>query len=164
MAQKASYATQARGWLFRTGWKAHASELSDRATSWFGVERRDPLDDRRFVELALALPNRQLLQGARTKVLLREAMGGLLPETVRQRGDKAEFSDMVMRDLRVQGGRALFEKLASAEMGWVDQARVLEGYDEADRRFTGGPASGRERVFHLWAVVAIERWLRACSL
>ncbi len=162
--QKIGYVAAERAWLLRTGWKAHASELSDRATSWFGVERRDPFDDRRFVELALALPNRQLLRGTQTKYVLRQAMTGLLPESVRQRADKAEFSEMVMRDLRAQGGRELFENLACAELGWVDEPLVLAGFDDADRKFAGGPATGRERVFHLWAVLAVERWLRACTL
>ncbi len=68
-----------------------------------GVEARSPLLDRRVVEFALARPVAERTDGVETKILLRRAMAGLLPESVlaprsRRTGSTAGFSRRRMRE------------------------------------------------------------------
>lgn len=61
----------------------------------FNIESRHPYFDIRLVEFCLSLPAEYKLKLGVSKRILREAMKGILPEPVRIRNDKAEFSKPV---------------------------------------------------------------------
>lgn len=63
----------------------------DRNSMAHGVEARLPFLDYRFVEFALGLPDAYKLSRGVTKRVMREAMHGVLPESVRMRMDKMGF-------------------------------------------------------------------------
>ncbi|MGQ0812307.1 MAG: asparagine synthase (glutamine-hydrolyzing) [Nitrospiraceae bacterium] len=63
----------------------------DRNAMAFGIETRLPFLDHRLVEFLLPLPNECKLRDGWTKVILRESMRGILPESVRLRADKMGF-------------------------------------------------------------------------
>jgi asparagine synthase (glutamine-hydrolysing) len=63
-------------------------ERYDRVAARLAIEARDPNLDIRLVELALSLPGAQLLGSGWPKIVLRRAMGGLLPDDVRWRTGK----------------------------------------------------------------------------
>lgn len=63
-------------------------ERYDRVASTVAVEPRDPFLDLRVVALCLSLPGSQKLSGGWPKVILRGAMAGRLPDTVRRRPGK----------------------------------------------------------------------------
>ena len=67
---------------------AVAHERFDRVAASFGVESRDPFTDLKLIEFALSLPLSQRQRGGWPKILLRRAMQGLLPDTVRWRRGK----------------------------------------------------------------------------
>ena len=59
------------------------------------VELRHPFCDRRLVELAVSIPDEQMVYGGEPKGLLRRAMATKLPELVRYRKDKADFGELI---------------------------------------------------------------------
>jgi asparagine synthase (glutamine-hydrolysing) len=63
----------------------------DRFSMGHGVEVRSPFLDWRLVCYCLSLPPGAVLGGGYTKRILREAMRGVLPESVRTRGDKIPY-------------------------------------------------------------------------
>jgi asparagine synthase (glutamine-hydrolysing) len=63
-------------------------ERYDRVASAIAVEPRDPFMDIRVAQMCLALPMELLQRDGWPKVLLREAMAGLLPDEVRWRRGK----------------------------------------------------------------------------
>ena len=63
----------------------------DRNSMAHSVESRVPFLDYRLVEFNLGLPDSQKLNAATTKVILRNAMKGILPEKIRMRMDKLGF-------------------------------------------------------------------------
>jgi asparagine synthase (glutamine-hydrolysing) len=65
-----------------------------------GVEWRFPFLDRRLVEFVLGMPTACRFRDGATKVILREAMRGILPETVRTRRNFVHFTDLLARGLR----------------------------------------------------------------
>jgi len=72
----------------------------DRASMAHGVEVRMPFMDWRLVTLAFGLPDDSKIGNGYTKRILREAMAGLLPESIRLRTNKIGFTsplDLWMR-------------------------------------------------------------------
>lgn len=63
----------------------------DRNSMAHGVEARVPFLDHRLVEFALSVPVDHKIRGGRGKLLLREALKGVLPEVVRKRRSKLGF-------------------------------------------------------------------------
>ena len=66
-------------------------ERYDRVSSAWAVEPRDPFIDRRVVAFCVTLPGNQRLDGGWTKVILRRAMAGRLPDSVRWRPGRSHL-------------------------------------------------------------------------
>lgn len=64
----------------------------DRSTMAHSIEGRSPFLDHRLVSYAFQLPDNWKLRGPLNKYVLREAMRGKIPESVRSRPDKMGFS------------------------------------------------------------------------
>lgn len=74
--------------------------MNDRAAAAFGVENRTPLLDHRLVEFAFRLPPELKIQGEQTKILLRRASRGLVPDAIVDRPEKKGLGVPVGRWLR----------------------------------------------------------------
>lgn len=81
----------------------------DRSSMAHSVEARVPFLDHRLVEYLLTLPDRCKIHHGMTKLVLREAMRGVLPEEVRLRQDKLGF--VTPEAVWVRGAAADFRKL-----------------------------------------------------
>ncbi len=143
--------------LLHSGWTAHSNETTERSQSFAGIEGRSPFFDRRIIELAFAIPEDQRGRGERTKVVLRNAMRGLLPEVIRNRPDKAEFGHTACQTLDQPEARSAFRRLRLGEMGWIDAAVARRMY----RRALAAHASGKQatRLWPLWMIFASEIWV-----
>ncbi|MFY9531578.1 MAG: asparagine synthase (glutamine-hydrolyzing), partial [Candidatus Acidiferrales bacterium] len=64
---------------------------ADRNSMAFSREVRLPFLDHRLVEFVFALPAGQKINGCTTKVVLRNAISGIVPEEIRHRKDKLGF-------------------------------------------------------------------------
>jgi len=140
------------------GAQIHADEIHERSIACCGLEERHPLGDRRLVEFAMALPEAQRWRDDQVKFIVRQAMAGVLPETVRQRRLQAEFSVLFMRAFEALGGAAMFESLAIAALGWVDQAKVRTMYRETADRYARGDPGYFRYLWPLWMTWGIELW------
>ena len=141
-----------------SGWLSQGNESGNRLESWFGLEKRHPFMDRRVVEFALALPEAQRWRRDQPKFVLRQAMRGLLPETIRQRLTKADFSHVFVEAFQALGGECLFDSLTIASMGWVDGAQVREMYHEMTQRYARRDTGYISYVWKLWMILGIELW------
>ncbi len=119
----------------------------DKNSMAHGVESRVPLLDHRLVEFALSVPVEHKIQGARGKVMLRDALKGILPEAVRRRRSKLGFGGhwhLWAKDLRPELCR------------WVDQDRL-----EVDRfvRREAVKAMILKNDPDVFRVFILDRWL-----
>jgi asparagine synthase (glutamine-hydrolysing) len=146
------------------GWWVHSLEIEERASAWYALEERHPFTDRRIVEFATALPEEQRWRRDQPKFILRQAMQGLLPETVRQRLTKAEFSPVLIQTLQALGSRRLFDSLLTASMGWVNGDEVRSMYKKVAQGPVQDHADHIPYLWPLWMVVGIELWLRSVLL
>ena len=125
-----------------------------------GVEARSPLLDLRVVEFALRRPVAERADGSETKILLRRAMQGLLPDSViapraRRTGSTAGFSRRRMREAYPALLERLFKQpLRLAELGIVEESALRAA---ADRWTSAGDESIRVRLFD---TMRVEFWLR----
>lgn len=58
----------------------------------YGTEARYPFCDKRLIEFCHALPSEQKLYKGWTRMIARRAMKGILPDTIRWRGNKSNLS------------------------------------------------------------------------
>jgi asparagine synthase (glutamine-hydrolysing) len=79
-----------------SGGRVVAHEQWERLAAAGPVEIRHPLADRRLVELVTSFPIGVLTPQGVSKGLLRSTMSGILPEVIRQRPSKAEFSELII--------------------------------------------------------------------
>ena len=154
-----SFAQEAIDQTLLSGWQSHGNEMGDRLSARLSMEERSPLNDRRIIEFACAVPEEQHWEQERSKCLLRDAMKGLLPESVRNRDTKADFSHTFAETLRTQGGSILLDSLRTEERGWVrgEQVRsmyraMIDLYGQGDSRYT-------QYIWPLWMIFGIEVWL-----
>jgi len=122
-----------------TGLMAEALENSELMSSAFGIESRHPFFDKRLVEFCLSLPTRHKIRDGWTRIVLRQAMKGVLPEGLRQRPDKSNLEHNFVRSLR-PGGKDLAGALAGLTQG---QGRYWDAtaLEEAISRYNREPAA-----------------------
>ncbi len=159
-----SYPTFAQRGVCRaalSAWNIHASEIMERGGLQHGIEERHPFTDRRLVELCLALPESQRWRGRTLKWVEREAMSGLVPESVRMKTDQPELSFLHMDALAAAGGEHAFDRLRLAEQGWVDAPRARTLYRRAAELYARRDPRYAELVGPLWTIHGLELWLQA---
>ena len=97
----------------------HALELEERTMSAFGIERRRPFFCREMIQFTFSTPESWRRRGRMDKYLHRMALHGLLPEYVRQRQSKAEFTITYVWYL-LQLQELFGHKLTGRYGAWVD--------------------------------------------
>ena len=128
----------------------------DRNSMAFSLEARLPFLDYRLVEFSFSLPAHLKMDRGVTKVILREAMKGTLPERIRNRMDKIGFA--TPEEIWFKTGlREWIEKIISsksfAERGYFDVPKVK-------RIFLEYCEGKRNNHFLIWRWVNLELWLR----
>ena len=136
----------------------HGLEMEERAAAWFGHELRHPLCDQRALEYSLALPNDQHWRPRQSKFLLRQAMKGLLPDSIQQRRTKAEFSIVFVEALLAHGARHFTDTLAIATAGWVDKEQVSQMWQEMRKLYRQGNRGYSRHLYPLWYILGLEFW------
>ena len=121
------------------------------------IEARVPFLDYRLVEFLAGLPDAFKLRDGVTKLVLRDALRGVIPEKVRQRRDKMGF--VTPEEVWLTGSARPWFRQAVAETleiapQFFDANRVLRIVDDmADRVI---PFS-----YLPWRILCFGRWLHA---
>jgi len=128
----------------------------DRNSMAFSLESRVPYLDVRLVEYLASLPLSQKIRGGCTKVALRAAIKGLVPESVRCRGDKMGFVTpeecWMKEDLR-SFVLEIFSSESFATRPFWNAGAVLQDYNE----FLSGTSAYSPEI---WRIACAELWLR----
>jgi asparagine synthase (glutamine-hydrolysing) len=138
-------------------------EHQHRRAAMAGLEARHPMLDLDLVELALRQPPAQTLDPRFSRPVLREAMAGLLPDSVRLRPQKALFESLIVAAMRGPDGAAIREILTApdAEIGtYVDRERMKASL------FGNGAARNEDEfrwMWQVWRLLTAEVWLRSLS-
>src|SRR5262249_10502676 len=126
-----------------------------------GVELRHPLHDLRLTEYLLSAPGGLFLRGGRRKHLLREAMRGVLPDAVRLRDPKPNFTTPFVAALLAKVSSEDVDRLQAVQRGWIDGRRLaayLSVYRQWNERGRRDPLPVQP-LAPVWSAVAIDLWL-----
>jgi asparagine synthase (glutamine-hydrolysing) len=107
--------------------EAHGEHLEAWYAGRHGLALAAPLRDFDLVQLLLAVPDHFLRQGVQTRPIVRAAIRGLVPETVRWRAGKASFREVLLRGLerqRLGFAPALLRSPQALWRGHVEAAAV----------------------------------------
>jgi asparagine synthase (glutamine-hydrolysing) len=128
----------------------------DRSSMAHSLEYRAPFLDHRLVEYALALPWDQKIRHGTRKLVLRNAMKGILPDAVAERQDKIGLSTpeetWLRTDLRDLVG-AVVHSSSFRQRPYFDPKKTREIYTA----FEEGRPNLRASI---WQWVCLELWLR----
>ena len=130
--------------------------VDDRNSMAQSVELRSPFLDYRLVSLAFQLPAEWKLRGPWNKYVLREALRGHIPDSVRLRPDKMGFPAPIRQWVRGPLYAKLQDLLASREIRERGLYRVEAIRQDLDRHRTGeiDVSNG------LLAIAQVEHWLK----
>jgi asparagine synthase (glutamine-hydrolysing) len=122
-----------------------------------------PFFDRDLIELSLALPPGQRLQGGYTRSVLRRALDGILPAEVQWRQDKGELSAGVCLNLLEFEQEALGRMMADHRQ-IIRKYLDLDGLRAAYERFAANPVGHQSEAFTLMLAAGLARWLEVSKL
>lgn len=100
--------------------------FEDRNSMAHSVESRVPFLDYSLLEFSVNIPTEQKIQGALTKVILREAMKDYLPEEVYKRTDKIGFSTPIEHNFFNKDGKLYNYCLDSIKKSELNQMDLIE--------------------------------------
>lgn len=130
----------------------------DRMTMSVSLEARVPLLDHRLVEFAWSLPERLKLHRMRTKVLLRRAMAGVIPDEILVK-PKEGFSVPIKHWLRGPLRPMMEDLLSDSEIRSTGLFR-----EECIRGWVKEHLDGRANHSHrLWALMVFQLWRRQAN-
>jgi asparagine synthase (glutamine-hydrolysing) len=128
----------------------------DRNSMAFSLETRLPFLDYRLIEYIFSLPSEQKIDKGVTKVILRNAMKGTIPEKISNRTDKMGFVTPEGVWFKTTLRNEIYEIITSksfAERGYFDVSKVKKGFDEH--------CEGKINMnLVIWRYVNLELWLR----
>jgi hypothetical protein len=117
----------------------------------------EPFLSEELLAFVASIPPAFFFFGNIRRGLFREAMRGVIPESIRLREDKASASPAIAAMFSPAGLahlRPWLSMSASSEQGFVDAAAFDQSMEEAARSGTGGP------WLRLWPAIALEALLR----
>lgn len=130
-------------------------ELDERYAAWWGTEVRHPFLDSRLVEFILSIPWERRTRDGERKRILRSAMAGLVPEAIRLRHGKGDWTDSMDRDLsalcRLDPPVPL-ENRSGLMWRYLD----LQGAMQLVTRYLAGADHLR---WEIWFLITLDRWL-----
>ncbi|MBI4421389.1 MAG: hypothetical protein HY560_11245 [Gemmatimonadetes bacterium] len=144
----------------RSKYHVHCMEWNNKIGARHGLDAVFPFLDRDLVALLMAVPGDAQAWAGVPRALLREAMRGVLPEPVRARNWKADFTELVNAGVARDFGsisRALSPESLAVRHGYLDPLRI----EREVRRLAGG-LTGAEAVaaWELADLFGLEVWLQ----
>ena len=124
----------------------------------FSIEARVPLLDHQLVEYGVALPDHLKVQNGWNKFAIRQAMQGLIPDTVRLRQKKLSFPApdrfWLSRDLRAHVNELIQGDLRSRK--YINVGTLRRWYNSKESY-----TANTESYLGLFRLLSLEMWMRA---
>jgi asparagine synthase (glutamine-hydrolysing) len=126
-----------------------------------GVEARHPFMDKRLIEFCLGLPPQQSLSKGWSRFIMRRAMKGLVPDSIRKRTEKASLA-APFRHLLIDLSGDEIESMLSGDMGkmerYVDRSHLSSLYRNAKQEKTSIP---QDELQPFANAISLARWFRS---
>ena len=142
--------------IFRSMTLPALLHYEDRNSMAFSLETRLPFLDYRLVEFIFSVPTNEKIRGGMTKVILRNALRGFLPEAIRNRVDKMGFvtpEDIWFRTILRDHVDEIIRSKSFAQKKYFNINKVKRAFDQH--------CWGKTNIsFAIWRWVNLELWFR----
>jgi asparagine synthase (glutamine-hydrolysing) len=145
----------------RSKYHALCLEFNSKDAAHYGLTMTFPFLDRDLVAFALSVPGPLLVRGGVPKALLREAVRGIVPEAIRTRRTKGDFSAIVNDAARREFAditRLLAGEPLVVQFGYVEVDTLIAGFRRAEQELAVSASS--VATWRLADIVALELWLQ----
>lgn len=146
----------------RGGHVAVRLERLNKIAAYYGLERAYPFADRDLVAFIMAIPGEIVLWNGVYKGLFREAMRGVLPEAIRSRNWKADFTqlecDSAAALIAASRGGNLGPQAMAVKRGYIDPGSVSSALART-LTMSNGPSFLMFKQIN--ELVSLEIWLHA---
>jgi asparagine synthase (glutamine-hydrolysing) len=146
--------------VLRYGWNCNvAIDTVRRFIDYFNIETRFPFFDKPLIKFLFAIPEDQRWCGELSKAILRRSMRNILPQSIRERTNKAEFSPVVdweVKHLQADKLNSLFQKSMLSELGII----LTDKFQQFLQKYRSGKVSG-EGAVNLDTIIWLELYCRS---
>lgn len=137
---------------------SQALEAIDHNAAAAGIEIRMPFMDVDLVSFCVTLPASEKWSAGVSRLIVRKALTGLLPDAVANRLDKFDFTDHVLNSLADRHG-GLIERTLRDDTEELSRFADLEDLRAAWKALQSEDALDGEKFQQIWRAVALARWL-----
>ena len=123
------------------------------AEDYFDIELRHPFFNKELVEFTLSLPPEMKYQKKTIKWIWRKAMDGILPDKIRDRKNKAEFSEVIRQQIDTIDLDTLLNNPYIVKLGLIEQSLI----DKHRKEYEDKTA---KHILILWTIINVEYWYR----
>jgi len=144
----------------RSKYQVQCMEWNAKVGALHGLDMSYPFLDRDLIAFLMAIPGEVHARDGVPRVLLRDAMRGILPDSIRARTWKADFSPFVntgMRDDAAEILQTLHRECLGVRFGYLDANRLAP---EIARLAEGLTATDCADSWDLGDAYGLERWLQ----
>ena len=129
--------------------------FNDHASMAYGLELRVPFLDHRIVEFCFSLPAEYKINNDSQKVLMRNVMGGIVPESVKQNQKKAFGAVQTewFRDYFKEDAYDILKSSMFQSLPYWDHNALMKRVDS----FFAGEGNNS---FFIWQCINLEMWIR----
>jgi asparagine synthase (glutamine-hydrolysing) len=144
----------------RSKYHVHCLEWNNKVAALYGLDAAFPFLDRDLLQFLMAAPGEEVTKDGAPRGLAREAMRGLLPEPVRTRTWKANFTSAVNDGVAGDADELtslLTSRSLVVQFGYVEPGRLAAAVQRL------GAAARSDDCVVTWALadlVGLEMWLR----
>ncbi len=144
----------------RTSILVDSLEIVELMSAGYGTQPAFPFFDKRLVEFCLALPSEAKLAKGYTRLILREALEGILPEKVRWRRTKFDFAPHIARGFLRHHKDLLDEAIVEDRDGAGDYVDIATARASLSQLKKQGAKTDGLHLRVVWSTAALSLWLR----
>ncbi len=138
----------------------HCLEWNNKVAAKYGLEIAFPFLDRDLISFLMSIPGETQTHKGVPKALLREGMQGVLPDSIRRRTWKADFTQLVNEGMKrdfAHVRHSLYPAGAALEMGYLKKDVLRAELMRLDDRIHGPSCQVAWRLSDL---LGLELWLQ----
>jgi len=139
--------------------RSPATQMLNACGAGFGVDVRYPFFDRRLVEFCVSLPPEQKIRRGLTRLILRRAMRGIVPDLVLARKDKTNIEPGLAHALWTHERPRVSSVLRSGALDELADYVDVPTFREIFTRYEQGNSSAHDRLV-VWQTLAFLLWLQ----
>ncbi len=144
----------------RIKYSVQCMEWNNKISALHGLDYAAPFLDRQLIQFLMVVPGEIQAQGGVPRALVREGLAGVLPDAIRRRRWKADYSEPVNQGAAqdLAAVRSMFANAPrSVELGYVDRDGVTGELDALAPRLAGPDCVAS---WELTDLIGLESWLR----